>query len=71
MNVRAQAVGMASQTQNVAQAIVGQFFPIFLKVRTAIVFAGERRLTKAPELWILCVLHVRRHQLPAGSLRLV
>ncbi|KAF2173282.1 hypothetical protein M409DRAFT_17225 [Zasmidium cellare ATCC 36951] len=31
MNVRAQAVGMASQTQNVAQAIVGQFFPIFLK----------------------------------------
>lgn len=32
MNVRAQAVGMASQTQNVAQAIVGQFFPIFLKV---------------------------------------
>lgn len=32
MNVRAQAVGMASQTQNIAQAIVGQFFPIFLKV---------------------------------------
>ncbi|EME87997.1 uncharacterized protein MYCFIDRAFT_48219 [Pseudocercospora fijiensis CIRAD86] len=31
MNVRAQAVGMASQTQNVAQAIVGQFFPTFLK----------------------------------------
>ncbi|KAI5361234.1 Putative major facilitator, sugar transporter, major facilitator superfamily [Septoria linicola] len=31
MNVRAQAVGMASQTQNVAQAIVGQFFPIFLQ----------------------------------------
>jgi len=31
MNVRAQAVGMASQTQNIAQAIVGQFFPTFLK----------------------------------------
>jgi hypothetical protein len=31
MNVRAQAVGMASQTQNVANAIVQQFFPIFLK----------------------------------------
>ncbi|KAJ5135305.1 uncharacterized protein N7515_004583 [Penicillium bovifimosum] len=30
MNVRAQAVGMASQTQNVANAIVQQFFPIFL-----------------------------------------
>ena len=30
MNVRAQAVGMASQTQNVANAIVNQFFPIFL-----------------------------------------
>lgn len=32
MNVRAQAVGMASQTQNVANAIVNQFFPIFLDV---------------------------------------
>ncbi|CAG8284106.1 unnamed protein product [Penicillium salamii] len=30
MNVRAQAVGMASQTQNVANAIVQQFFPLFL-----------------------------------------
>ncbi|ROW02218.1 hypothetical protein VSDG_02315 [Cytospora chrysosperma] len=30
MNVRAQAVGMCSQTQNVAQAIFNQFFPIFL-----------------------------------------
>ena len=32
MNVRAQAVGMASQTQNVANAIVQQFFPQFLDV---------------------------------------
>lgn len=30
MNVRAQAVGMASQTQNVANSIFQQFFPIFL-----------------------------------------
>ena len=30
MNVRAQAVGMASQTQNIANAIVQQFFPTFL-----------------------------------------
>ncbi|OOG00936.1 hypothetical protein ASPCADRAFT_511790 [Aspergillus carbonarius ITEM 5010] len=30
MNVRAQAVGMASQTQNVANAIVQQFFPTFI-----------------------------------------
>lgn len=30
MNVRAQAVGMASQTQNVANTIFQQFFPIFL-----------------------------------------
>jgi hypothetical protein len=30
MNVRAQATGMASQTQNIAQAIFGQFFPTFL-----------------------------------------
>lgn len=34
MNVRAQAVGMASQTQNVANAIVQQFFPTFLNVST-------------------------------------
>ena len=30
MNVRAQAVGMASQTQNVANSIFQQFFPTFL-----------------------------------------
>ncbi|KAJ4390898.1 hypothetical protein N0V93_004497 [Gnomoniopsis smithogilvyi] len=30
MNVRAQAVGMCSQTQNVAQAVFNQFFPLFL-----------------------------------------
>jgi hypothetical protein len=30
MNVRAQAVGMCSQTQNIANSIVGQFFPLFL-----------------------------------------
>lgn len=30
MNVRAQAVGMASQTQNIANSIVQQFFPTFL-----------------------------------------
>ena len=30
MNVRAQAVGMASQTQNVANSILQQFFPTFL-----------------------------------------
>jgi hypothetical protein len=31
MNVRAQATGMASQMQNIANSIVQQFFPIFLK----------------------------------------
>ena len=31
MNVRAQAVGMAAQSQNVANAIFQQFFPTFLK----------------------------------------
>lgn len=30
MNVRAQAVGMCSQSQNVANTIFQQFFPIFL-----------------------------------------
>jgi len=30
MNVRAQAVGMCSQWQNVAQAVFNQFFPVFL-----------------------------------------
>ena len=31
MNVRAQAVGMCSQSQNVVNSIVQQFFPLFLK----------------------------------------
>jgi hypothetical protein len=31
MNVRAQAVGMCSQSQNVVNSIVQQFFPIFLQ----------------------------------------
>ncbi|KAH8659790.1 general substrate transporter [Xylariales sp. PMI_506] len=31
VNIRAQAVGMCSQTQNVANVIFQQFFPIFLK----------------------------------------
>ncbi|KFY28521.1 hypothetical protein V493_02883 [Pseudogymnoascus sp. VKM F-4281 (FW-2241)] len=31
MNVRAQAVGMASQTQNVANSVFQQFFPVFLQ----------------------------------------
>jgi hypothetical protein len=31
MNIRAQAVGMCSQTQNVVNSIVQQFFPVFLK----------------------------------------
>jgi sugar phosphate permease len=30
MNVRAQAVGMCSQAQNIANVITNQFFPIFL-----------------------------------------
>lgn len=30
LNVRAQAVGMCSQSQNVANAIFAQFFPVFL-----------------------------------------
>lgn len=30
MNVRAQAVGMASQTQNIANIVCQQFFPLFL-----------------------------------------
>jgi hypothetical protein len=32
MNIRAQAVGMASQTQNIANLVVNQFFPTFLTV---------------------------------------
>ena len=31
MNIRAQAVGMCSQTQNVVNSVVQQFFPLFLK----------------------------------------
>lgn len=32
MNVRAQAVGMSSQVQNIVNSIVNQFFPLFLDV---------------------------------------
>lgn len=38
MNVRAQAVGMCSQTQNVAQAVFNQFFPLFLASKGLKVF---------------------------------
>ena len=41
MNVRAQAVGMASQTQNVANLVVQQFFPIFLDVRLSCDFCSS------------------------------
>lgn len=40
MNVRAQAVGMATQTQNVANLIVQQFFPTFLNVSQTILLAS-------------------------------
>jgi hypothetical protein len=43
MNIRAQAVGMCSQSQNVVNSIVQQFFPIFLKnegFNTFYFFAG-------------------------------
>jgi len=42
MNVRAQAVGMASQTQNVVNSIVQQFFPTFLDVSSANVLPSIR-----------------------------
>lgn len=51
MNVRAQAVGMATQTQNVAQAIVGQFFPIFLKVSNT---SGLARITSIADNMYVC-----------------
>ena len=71
MNVRAQAVGMASQTQNVANSIVNQFFPIFLDVS----MDSEPRigiaLTSLTELRLLRVLHVCGHQLLARDIRLL
>ena len=55
MNVRAQAVGMASQTQNVANSIFQQFFPTFLahdNFYTFYFFAGIN-LCLAAFVWFL------------------
>lgn len=54
MNVRAQAVGMASQTQNVANAIVQQFFPTFLNncgFYAFYMFAGVNFVLAAFVVW--------------------
>ncbi|KAL4945880.1 hypothetical protein BDV06DRAFT_4078 [Aspergillus oleicola] len=56
MNVRAQAVGMASQTQNVANAIFQQFFPIFLDncgFYAFYMFAGINFLLAAFVWWFI------------------
>ncbi|KAK5132665.1 hypothetical protein LTR08_008787 [Meristemomyces frigidus] len=56
MNVRAQAVGMASQTQNVANAIVQQFFPLFLTncgFYAFYMFAGINFLLAAFVYWFI------------------
>lgn len=69
MNVRAQAVGMASQTQNVANAIVNQFFPIFLEVsNSGSKVELQSILTLVLELWLLRLLYVCRHQLLACNI---
>lgn len=71
MNIRAQAVGMSSQTQNIANLIVNQFFPTFLTVRPILDRNRLRKLIRLAELWLLCLLHVRRYQRSACSLRLL
>jgi hypothetical protein len=75
MNIRAQAVGMASQTQNIANLVVNQFFPTFLTVSPNLSACMHTccgmYLIRLAELWILCFLHVRRHQRPACHLRLL
>ncbi|KAF2472124.1 sugar transporter [Lindgomyces ingoldianus] len=56
MNVRAQAVGMCSQTQNVANSIVQQFFPTFLDncgFYAFYMFAGINGLLAAFVWWFL------------------
>jgi hypothetical protein len=62
MNVRAQAVGMSTQTQNIANLIVNQFFPTFLTVRPIPNPFTLRNLICLAELRLLCLLHVRWHQ---------
>ena len=72
MNIRAQAVGMASQTQNIANLIVNQFFPTFLTVSPKEpALCKSHHLTSLAEMWFLRLLHVRRHQHPASDLRLL
>lgn len=62
MNVRAQAVGMASQTQNVANAIVQQFFPTFLANCGFYAVSAIFTLEKATRpLTTPAVLHVCRY----------
>lgn len=56
MNVRAQAVGMCSQTQNVANSIVQQFFPTFLENEgfyAFYMFAGINALLAAFVWWFV------------------
>lgn len=71
MNVRAQAVGMSSQTQNVANLIVNQFFPTFLTVRPSLNPCMLRNLICFTELWLLRLLHVRWYQCFACGLCLL
>lgn len=71
MNIRAQAVGMASQTQNVANLIVNQFFPTFLTVSSADDHYLLQCLTFFLEMRLLCLLHVCWNQRSACTLRLL
>jgi MFS family permease len=72
MNIRAQAVGMASQTQNVANSILQQFFPTFLANCGFVCYQ-----TRILNVVIILTLHTEnlllllRHQYLLGILRLL
>jgi MFS family permease len=72
MNIRAQAVGMASQTQNVANSILQQFFPTFLANCGFVCYQ-----TRILNVVIIVTLHTEnlllllRHQYLLGILRLL
>jgi MFS family permease len=72
MNIRAQAVGMASQTQNVANSILQQFFPTFLANCGFVCYQ-----TRILKVVIILTLHTEnlllllRHQYLLGILRLL
>jgi MFS family permease len=71
MNIRAQAVGMASQTQNVANSILQQFFPTFLANCGFVCYQTRILNVVILTLHTENLLLLLRHQYLLGILRLL